>query len=188
MGVVAGAAAATVAWLASASSASELAAISNGTVAIVVAGGSASTDASVTAQRSVVEPRTEAARGLEPQRRTPLTPTHACEAAREDLLRLVDKARRGEISQQGLRLARRAIEARLEIAVARLAIDLRPGEFAELGEARSRLNQAIIRSQEWEVFGPTDRPEWGWYPSRDIRSTDGTVAFGAGGIPAGSAE
>lgn len=103
------------------------------------------------------------------------TPVEAIESARLDLLGAVAHARRGELSQQALRMTRLAIEARLSLAIARMEIDLRPGEFAALGSARARLNQAIIRSQEWEVFGPKDRPEWGWYPSRDIESTEGGV-------------
>jgi len=115
----------------------------------------------------------------DPARAVPVTPLQAIEQAREDLAAIVARAHRGELSQRGLRLSRRAIEARLELALASVSVDLRPGEMEMLGEARSKLNQQILRCQEWEFFGPKDRPEWGWYPSRQIRSTDGAIGDGA---------
>ncbi len=109
----------------------------------------------------------------------PTTPMAAIERARHDLLSAVASARRGELSQQGLRMARRAIEVRLDLEVSRMDIELRPGEMALLADARSKLNHAIIRSQEWEAFGPADRPEWGWYPSRTVESVEHSITVTA---------
>lgn len=100
----------------------------------------------------------------------PATPFAALERAGASLQALLERAHHGELSQSALRIARRAVEARLELELAGMATDLRPGEMERLGDARAKLNQIIIRCQEWEFFGPNDRPEWGWYPSRQIRS------------------
>jgi len=108
----------------------------------------------------------------------PCRPIEAVDRAREQLS-TIEAAHRGVTPRGGLRLARLAVEAKLERSIASMTVDLRPGEFAALGDARGRLNQAIIRCQEWEFFGPHDRPEWGWYPSRKIRSSEQSVVVDA---------
>jgi hypothetical protein len=33
----------------------------------------------------------------------------------------------------------------------------------------------VIHSQEFEFFGPEDRPEWGWFPSKAAKGTGSTL-------------
>ena len=84
---------------------------------------------------------------------------------------LVTRAERGGISQGRLRTERRRVERRVEHRLAESPVELRPGELREVSVARAEMNQSLIRSQEFEFFGPEDRPEWGWFPSRSVRST-----------------
>lgn len=88
---------------------------------------------------------------------------------------LVDKARVGKVSQEQLRRERRRVEARLERRLDQAPVDMKPGDMREVSVARAEMNQSIIRSQEYEFFGPEDRPEWGWYPSRMVQSTGSTL-------------
>ena len=67
-----------------------------------------------------------------------------------------------------LRVVRMSIERSLEIAVAQIPGVTRPEEVPIIERARSRMNQIIIRSQEWETFGSIPRPEWGWDPHRQV--------------------
>lgn len=88
---------------------------------------------------------------------------------------LVQRAEHGGISQQALRRERRRVEQRVEHRLSQAPVELKPGELREVSAARAEMNQSVIRSQEFEFFGPVDRPEWGWYPSRSVRSTGSTL-------------
>lgn len=78
----------------------------------------------------------------------------------------VHSAYRGECSQHDLREARVALESALAAELDRLAIAFIPGDRRAVDEARAAFHQQIMRSQEWEYFGPVPQPEWGWYPDR----------------------
>lgn len=82
----------------------------------------------------------------------------------------VHSAYRGECSQRDLREARVALESALEVTLGRLEVAFVPGDRQAVDEARAAFRQQIIRSQEWEYFGPVPRPEWGWYPDRVTES------------------
>lgn len=99
----------------------------------------------------------------------------AYEQSAVQLDELVDKARAGQVSQEQLRRERRRVEARLDHRLGQAPADMKPGDLREVSVARAEMNQAIIRSQEYEFFGPEDRPEWGWYPSRMVQSTGSTL-------------
>jgi hypothetical protein len=79
-------------------------------------------------------------------------------------------AYRGECSQHDLREARVALESALAVELERLAIAFIPGDRRALDEARAAFHQQVMRSQEWEYFGPVPQPEWGWYPDRVAQS------------------
>lgn len=84
---------------------------------------------------------------------------------------LLDRAQNGALDPSRLRRERRRVEAKLDRRLAALPVDFKPGELREENHARAEMNQSVIRSQEYEFFGPEDRPEWGWYPSRQVPST-----------------
>lgn len=84
---------------------------------------------------------------------------------------LVARAERGDMSQDRLRHERRQVERRVQLRIAEAPTELKPGELHEVSAARAEMNQSVIRSQEFEFFGPVDRPEWGWFPSRAVPST-----------------
>lgn len=88
---------------------------------------------------------------------------------------LLARAERGTLSQERLRRERRRVESRIGRALTDAPTDLRPGELAEISAARTEMHQSLIRSQEFEFFGPRDCPEWGWYPSRRAISTSSTL-------------
>ncbi|MFZ4722432.1 MAG: hypothetical protein ACOYMI_04705 [Phycisphaerales bacterium] len=88
---------------------------------------------------------------------------------------LVVRARDGRMDPERLRRERRRLESRLDRALSDMPVDLKPGDLREVSQARAEMNQSVIRSQEYEFFGPDDRPEWGWYPSRRIPSTGSTL-------------
>jgi hypothetical protein len=52
---------------------------------------------------------------------------------------------------------------------------MKPGDIREVTVSKAEMNQAVIQSQEFEFFGPEDRPEWGWYPSRRVPGTGSTL-------------
>ena len=93
----------------------------------------------------------------------------------EQLDALVIRARDGRIDPDRLRRERRRLESKLDRAISDLPVELKPGDLREVNQARAEMNQSVIRSQEYEFFGPEDRPEWGWYPSRRIQSTGSTL-------------
>lgn len=82
----------------------------------------------------------------------------------------VHSAYRGECSQQDLRDARMALESALALELDRLAFAFIPGDRRAVEEARAAFHQQVMRSQEWEYFGPVPQPEWGWYPDRVTQS------------------
>ena len=82
----------------------------------------------------------------------------------------VHSAYRGECSQHDLREARIALESALAAELNRLAFAFIPGDRRAVEEARAAFHQQIMRSQEWEYFGPVPQPEWGWYPDRVAQS------------------
>ena len=82
----------------------------------------------------------------------------------------VRSAYRGECSQHDLREARVALESALAVELERLAFAFIPGDRRAVEEARAAFHQQIMRSQEWEYFGPVPQPEWGWYPDRVAQS------------------
>lgn len=89
---------------------------------------------------------------------------------------LLARAEQGTLSQERLRRERRRVESRIDRALADAPTDLRPGELTEISAARTEMHQSLIRSHEFEFFGPQDRPEWGWYPSRRVASTGSTLS------------
>lgn len=82
----------------------------------------------------------------------------------------VHSAYRGECSQRDLREARIALEAALAAELDRLSFAFIPGDRRAVDEARAAFHQQVMRSQEWEYFGPVPQPEWGWYPDRVAQS------------------
>jgi len=103
-----------------------------------------------------------------PTRSIPVTRIECIERAGDELLGIVRHAHRGELQQHELRAARIGVERRLARSLAAMPADLRPSDRAKFDRAVARLNQIIIRSQEWEAFGARPRPEWGWDPQREI--------------------
>jgi len=99
----------------------------------------------------------------------------AYERSKGDLEGLVAQAKSGRITPEQLRNRRRRLEGSLERQLDGLPADLKPGDLREVGVARAEMNQAVIHSQEFEFFGPVDRPEWGWYPSRNRVATGSTL-------------
>jgi hypothetical protein len=99
----------------------------------------------------------------------------AYERSTGDLEGLVAQAKSGRITPEQLRNRRRRLEGSLERQLDGLPADLKPGDLREVGVARAEMNQAVIHSQEFEFFGPVDRPEWGWYPSRNRVATGSTL-------------
>ena len=81
-------------------------------------------------------------------------------------------AYRGECSQQELRSARIALESALANEIGRMAVEFVPGDRRAMDEARAAFHQQVMRSQEWEYFGPVPQPEWGWDPTR-VASSEG---------------
>ena len=94
----------------------------------------------------------------------------------EQLDALLDRAQSGTLDPSRLRRERRRVEAKLDRRLAALPVDFKPGELRDENHARAEMNQSVIRSQEYEFFGPEDRPEWGWYPSRQVPSTGSTLS------------
>lgn len=84
---------------------------------------------------------------------------------------LVASAERGGMSQERLRRERRRVERCVVQRIAEAPVEAKPAEMRDVSAARAEMNQSVIRSQEFEFFGAEDRPEWGWYPSRTVRST-----------------
>lgn len=98
-----------------------------------------------------------------------VSPVPQVQAFRESermLKEFVHSAYRGECSQRDLRDARIALESALAAELDRLAFAFIPGDRRAVEEARAAFHQQIMRSQEWEYFGPVPQPEWGWYPDR----------------------
>jgi hypothetical protein len=52
---------------------------------------------------------------------------------------------------------------------------MKPGDIREVTVSKAEMNQAVIQSQEFEFFGPEDRPEWGWFPSKAAKGTGSTL-------------
>lgn len=92
------------------------------------------------------------------------------EESAEMLRSFVRGAYRGECSQHELRSARIALESALASELGRLAIEFVPGDRLAMDEARAAFHQQVMRSQEWEYFGPVPQPEWGWDPTRAASS------------------
>jgi hypothetical protein len=88
---------------------------------------------------------------------------------------LVVRARDGRMDPERLRRERRRLESKLDRTLSDMPVELKPGDLREVNQARAEMNQSVIRSQEYEFFGPDDRPEWGWYPSRRVPSTGSTL-------------
>jgi len=88
---------------------------------------------------------------------------------------LVVRARDGRMDPERLRRERRRLESKLDRTLSDMPVELKPGDLREVSQARAEMNQSVIRSQEYEFFGPDDRPEWGWYPSRRVPSTGSTL-------------
>ncbi|MSR33798.1 MAG: hypothetical protein EXS12_03205 [Phycisphaerales bacterium] len=86
------------------------------------------------------------------------------------LEQLVQKGHDGKITQAQLRTQRMLIERRLEASLLQSPIAVRAKEQDAVNHVRTALNQKIMFSQEFEFFGSQDQPEWGWYPSRQIKS------------------
>lgn len=99
----------------------------------------------------------------------------AFERSTEELDGLVRRARDGQLSPEQLRARRRRLEARLSHEVSQLPVDMKPGDMREVTVSQAEMNQAVIQSQEFEFFGPEDRPEWGWFPTKRAQSTGSTL-------------
>jgi hypothetical protein len=102
-----------------------------------------------------------------------VSPVPQVQAYRESermLQSFIHSAYRGECSQHDLREARVALESALAVELDRLAIAFIPGDRRAVDEARAAFHQQIMRSQEWEYFGPVPQPEWGWFPDRVAQS------------------
>jgi hypothetical protein len=95
----------------------------------------------------------------------------ALERSTEQLDALVQKAHGGQLSPEQLRARRRRLEARLNHELSTLPADMKPGDIREVTVSKAEMNQAVIQSQEFEFFGPEDRPEWGWFPSKAGKGT-----------------
>ena len=87
------------------------------------------------------------------------------------LEQLVQKAHDGTITPEQLRKQRVHVERKLDEKLNNASVAARAKEQAAVNQARTDLNQQIMCSQEFEFFGAQDRPEWGWYPSRQMKST-----------------
>lgn len=101
------------------------------------------------------------------------SPVPQVQAYRESerlLSTFVRSAYSGECSQHDLREARIALESALVAELDRLAFAFIPGDRRAVEEARAAFHQQVMRSQEWEYFGPVPQPEWGWYPDRVAQS------------------
>lgn len=99
----------------------------------------------------------------------------ALERSTQELDALVQRAHDGQLSSEQLRARRRRLEARLSHEVSQLPADMKPGDMHEVAVSQGEMNQAVIKSQEFEFFGPEDRPEWGWFPSTPVQSTGSTL-------------
>ena len=104
----------------------------------------------------------------------------AYRASERILQTFVHSAYRGECSQHDLREARIALESALAAELDRLAFAFIPGDGRAVDEARAAFHQQIMRSQEWEYFGPVPQPEWGWYPDRVAESEGISLRVGDG--------
>ena len=102
------------------------------------------------------------------------TQTEVLTQSTTTLEQLVQKAHGGTITPEQLRKQRMHVERKLDEKLNNAPVAVRAKEQAAVNQARTDLNQQIMRSQEFEFFGAQDRPEWGWYPSRQIKTT-GTV-------------
>jgi hypothetical protein len=110
------------------------------------------------------------AAGPQPAAASPVPQVQAYRESERLLQSFVHSAYRGECSQHDLREARVALESALAVELERLAFAFIPGDRRAVEEARAAFNQQIMRSQEWEYFGPVPQPEWGWYPDRVAQS------------------
>jgi len=108
----------------------------------------------------------------------PVTRVDAILSSSDVLLSLVRQAHRGERTPQELRHARLELEASLRRTLASMPAVTRPEDVLLAERAVGRLNQVIIRSQEWEFFGAQPRPQWGWDPQREIRAIEHGIPFG----------
>jgi len=99
----------------------------------------------------------------------------ALERSTEQLDALVQRAHDGQLSPEQLRSRRRRLEARLNHELSTLPADMKPGDIREVTVSKAEMNQAVIQSQEFEFFGPEDRPEWGWFPSKAGKGTGSTL-------------
>lgn len=111
---------------------------------------------------TAAEPRPSAA--------SPVPQVQAYLESERMLQAFIHSAYRGECSQHDLREARVALESALAVELNRLSIAFIPGDRRAVEEARAAFHQQIMRSQEWEYFGPVPQPEWGWYPDRVTQS------------------
>ncbi|MCE9618670.1 MAG: hypothetical protein K8R92_02035 [Planctomycetes bacterium] len=100
-----------------------------------------------------------------------------------ELGQLVVKAHGGKLTPGQLRAQRLLVQRRMNQHLADAPALNHPKEVAEVDQARTDLNQQVMRSQEFEFFGPEDCPQWGWYPSRHIKSEGSAVKVD----PAGNA-
>jgi len=110
------------------------------------------------------------AAGPQPAAISPVPQVQAYRESEHLLQSFIHSAYRGECSQHDLREARIALESALAAELDRLAIAFIPGDRRAVEEARAAFHQQIMRSQEWEYFGPVPQPEWGWYPDRVAQS------------------
>ena len=99
------------------------------------------------------------------------TQTEVLAQSTATLEQLVQKAHDGTITPEQLRKQRVHVERKLDEKLNNAPVAARAKEQAAVNQARTDLNQQIMCSQEFEFFGAQDRPEWGWYPSRQIKST-----------------
>ena len=83
---------------------------------------------------------------------------------------LIQKAHEGKITQEQLRAQRKRVEQKLNASLANAPVEVHTKQQVAVNQARTDLNQKIIGSIEFEFFGPEYRPEWGWFPSRQIQS------------------
>ncbi len=104
----------------------------------------------------------------------PTTAVASCKAeaayleAAKELRSEVKQAHAGTINQETLREHRLELEAKLGCDLTLAGTDIRPGDMARVLAARSAFHQQVIRSNEWEAFGATPRPEFGWDPAAQI--------------------
>lgn len=104
-----------------------------------------------------------------------VTQKEAVVEATDTLGQLVVNAHGGQLTPEQLRDRRIRVERHLDQTLSDAPAATHPKELAEVDKCRTDFNQQIIRSQEYEFFGPNDNPQWGWYPSRQIKSAGTAV-------------